>query len=89
MENIAEEPLFSYFADILPPSVNIRLGIGKRGNLYKNREYTSYAKALILRLKAYLRRDSNTLPEKSLYRIELFFLAHLVPERIIKEVRKE
>lgn len=68
-----EDLIFAYFANIKPPSVNIRLGKGKFGNIYKNTEYKQYAEAILLRLRAFLGRDANILTQKSLYRIDLFF----------------
>lgn len=69
-----DKPLFSHFMAIHPPSVNVRLGKGRFGNIYSNSEYKSYAESILLRLRVALGRETHILPEKSLYRIDLIFL---------------
>lgn len=66
--------LFSHFLEVHPPSVNVRLRKGRYGNIYSSSEYKDYVESVLLQLKVDLGRDTYTLPEKTLYRIDLFFL---------------
>ena len=66
--------LFSHFIDVHPPSVNVRLKKGKYGNIYSNQLYKDYVESILLQLKVDLGHESHILPEKTLYRMDLFFL---------------
>lgn len=69
-----DDILFSHFIDVHPPSVNVRLKKGRYGNIYSNQLYKDYVESILLKLKVDLGYESHTIPEKSLYRIDLFFL---------------